>query len=94
MAEELWQRLGGQGTLTYEPWPSYDVALTVDDEVEIVVQVNGKIVERIAITAAMEQDAMQELAFGLAKVKELTDGNTVVKVVAVIGKLVNIVVKP
>lgn len=94
MAEELWERLGGQGTLTYEPWPEYDVALTVDDEVEIVVQVNGKIIERVAIPAAMEQDAMQELAFGLEKVKELTDGKTVVKVVVVKGKLVNIVVKP
>ncbi|MBC8079249.1 MAG: leucine--tRNA ligase [Gorillibacterium sp.] len=93
LAEELWEKLGGKGTITYAKWPTYDATLTVDEETEIVVQVNGKIIERISIPTTMEQDAMQELAFNLDKVKELTDGKTVVKVIAVKGKLVNIVVK-
>ena len=94
LAEELWEILGEKGTtITYAQWPSYDIALTVDEETEIVVQVNGKIIERISIPTSMEQDAMQELAFDLDKVKELTIGKTVVKVIAVKGKLVNIVVK-
>ncbi|MNJ03826.1 Leucine--tRNA ligase [compost metagenome] len=60
---------------------------------EIVVQVNGKIADRVKIAADLSQEAMQEAAFALPKVKELTDGKSVVKVVAVKGKLVNIVVK-
>lgn len=92
IAEELWERLGGQGSITYAPWPEYDVALTVDDEVEIVVQVNGKIVERILISADMEQSEMEQLAHANSKVIESIAGRTIRKVIAVKGKLVNIVV--
>ncbi|MEO3947844.1 leucine--tRNA ligase [Gorillibacterium sp. CAU 1737] len=93
IAEELWERLGHTESITYVLWPAYDEAMTVDDEVEIVVQVNGKIADRVKIAADLSQEAMQEAAFALPKVKELTEGKSVVKVVAVKGKLVNIVVK-
>ncbi|MEX1031129.1 MAG: leucine--tRNA ligase [Paenibacillaceae bacterium] len=92
IAEELWQRLGGKGSITYAPWPEYDVALTVDNEVEIVVQVNGKIVERILISADMEQAEMEQLAHANSKVIEAIAGRTIRKIIAVKGKLVNIVV--
>jgi leucyl-tRNA synthetase len=92
IAEELWEKLGGTESITYVPWPEYDEAWTVDDEVEIVVQVNGKIAERVKIPADLEEAAMQELALGLERVKELSAGKTVRKVIAVKGKLVNIVV--
>jgi leucyl-tRNA synthetase len=92
IAEELWQRLGGKGSITYAPWPEYDVALTVDNEVEIVVQVNGKIVERVLIPADMDQAEMEKLAHANSKVIEAIAGRTVRKVIAVKGKLVNIVV--
>ncbi|MDQ1912874.1 leucine--tRNA ligase [Paenibacillus sp. GD4] len=92
LAEELWSRLGHQGTITYAAWPAYDEAWTVDNEVEIVVQVNGKIVERLTIAADANEAAMQELAMGLDKVKEAMSGKAVRKVIAVKGKLVNIVV--
>lgn len=92
IAEELWEKLGGQGTITYEPWPVYDEALTVDSEVEIVVQVNGKIVERVMIASDLDEAGMQEVAFGLDKVKEATAGKTVRRVIPIKGKLVNIVV--
>ncbi|WP_019536066.1 leucine--tRNA ligase [Paenibacillus ginsengihumi] len=91
LAEELWEKLGHDGSITYVPWPSYDEAWTVDNEVEIVVQVNGKIAERAMIAADADEAAMQELALGLPKVKELTAGKTIRKVIAVKGKLVNIV---
>ncbi|WP_426447869.1 leucine--tRNA ligase [Paenibacillus sp. S-38] len=92
LAEELWEKLGGSGTITYASWPVYDEAWTVDNEVEIVVQVNGKIAERATIAADADEAAMQEFALGLDKVKEATAGKTVRKIIAVKGKLVNIVV--
>ncbi len=71
---------------------TYEEAWTVDNEVEIVVQVNGKIADRATIAADADEATMQELAFGLDKVKEATSGKTVRKVIVVKGKLVNIVV--
>jgi len=91
VAEELWEKLGGTESVTYVPWPQYDEAWTVDNEVEIVVQVNGKIADRVTIARETEEAAMQELALGLDKVKEATAGKTVRKVIVVKGKLVNIV---
>ncbi|GMX62391.1 leucine--tRNA ligase [Paenibacillus elgii] len=92
LAEELWEKLGHSGTVAYEAWPVYDEAWTVDNEVEIVIQVNGKIADRATIAADADEATMQELALGLDKVKEAMAGKTVRKVIAVKGKLVNIVV--
>ncbi|WCF09951.1 leucine--tRNA ligase [Paenibacillus thiaminolyticus] len=92
IAEELWQRLGHSGSITYVSWPSYDEALTVDAEVEIVIQVNGKIADRIRIAADADEAAMQEKAMSLPNVQDAIAGKTVRKVIAVKGRLVNIVV--
>ena len=92
LAEELWQRLGFTGSITYAPWPVYDEALTVDNEVEIVLQVNGKIVDRMMIAADMPQQDMEAAAKENDKVAEAISGRTIRKVIAVKGKLVNIVV--
>ncbi|TNJ67933.1 leucine--tRNA ligase [Paenibacillus hemerocallicola] len=92
IAEELWQKLGHGESITYAAWPTYDEALTVDDEVEIVVQVNGKIADRVKIANGIDEAAMQDIALGLDKVKDAMNGKTVRKVIAVKGKLVNIVV--
>jgi len=91
IAEELWQMLGHNETITYSDWPNYDEALTVDKQVEIVVQVNGKIVERVSIAADTEQDEMERIAKEISKVQELIEGKTIRKMVVVKGKLVNIV---
>ncbi|HIW31575.1 MAG TPA: leucine--tRNA ligase, partial [Candidatus Paenibacillus intestinavium] len=91
ISEELWELLGHSETITYQSWPTYDAAWTIDQEVEIVVQVNGKIVERLSIAADLDQAAMEVEAKALPKVAELIEGKTVRKVVAVKGKLVNIV---
>ncbi|WP_424766738.1 leucine--tRNA ligase [Paenibacillus sp. sgz302251] len=91
IAEELWEKLGRNDSLTYAAFPDFDKAWTVDQEVEIVVQVNGKIVDRVSIAADMDTTDMESLAKELEKVQELTAGKTIRKVIAVKGKLVNIV---
>jgi len=91
IAEELWEKLGHSGTITYEPWPTFDEAWTIDQEVEIVLQVNGKIVDRISIAADLNEADMEAKAKDNAKVAELIAGKTIRKVIAVKGKLVNIV---
>ncbi|RKN79037.1 leucine--tRNA ligase [Paenibacillus ginsengarvi] len=92
LAEELWEKLGHNESITYAAWPTYDEALTVDDEVEIVVQVNGKIADRVKIANDTDEAAMQQIALELDKVKDAMNGKSVRKVIAVKGKLVNIVV--
>jgi leucyl-tRNA synthetase len=92
LAEELWRALGREQTLAYEAWPEYDPALTKADEVEVPVQINGKLKVRLMVPAEMDEAALKEAALGDAKVRELLAGKTVRKVIVVPGKLVNIVV--
>ncbi|MGO4696268.1 leucine--tRNA ligase [Paenibacillus sp. 2TAB26] len=91
IAEELWEKLGRTDSLTYAAFPTFEEAWTVDQEVEIVVQVNGKIADRISIAADMDVAEMESIAKELEKVQELIAGKTIRKVIAVKGKLVNIV---
>ncbi|MEK4146925.1 leucine--tRNA ligase [Robertmurraya sp. FSL W8-0741] len=91
IAEELWEKLGHDGTITYEAWPAYDEAKLVDDEVEIVVQINGKVKAKLMVPADANREVLEEIAMRDVKVKEQIDGKTVRKVIAVPGKLVNIV---
>ncbi|PLR79471.1 leucine--tRNA ligase [Bacillus sp. V3-13] len=91
LAEELWQKLGHAETIAYESWPAYDEAKLVDDEVEIVIQVNGKVKAKLMVPSGANKQALEEIAMGDDKVKEQIDGKTVRKVIAVPGKLVNIV---
>ncbi|CAH1055854.1 leucine--tRNA ligase [Paenibacillus pseudetheri] len=92
IAEELWQLLSHEGSISYVAWPTYDEAWTVDAEVEIVIQVNGKIVQRALIPLDMGQEEMQAHALSLPNVSAAVEGKTVRKIIAVPGKLVNIVV--
>jgi leucyl-tRNA synthetase len=90
IAEELWERLGHNGSISYVSWPQYDEAYTVDSEVEVAVQVNGKIVARFqAANDATDQD-LQTTA--LEKAEAVIAGRAVRKVIVVKGRLVNIVV--
>ncbi|WP_449621386.1 leucine--tRNA ligase [Robertmurraya sp. Marseille-Q9965] len=91
IAEELWEKLGGTETISYEAWPAFDEAKLVDDEVEIVVQINGKVKAKLMVPADANREALEEIAMGDITVKEQIDGKTVRKVIAVPGKLVNIV---
>ncbi|MBR5157731.1 MAG: leucine--tRNA ligase [Clostridia bacterium] len=93
MTEEMWETAGFGGCLNETEWPKYDEAKTIDDEVEIVVQVNGKVKDRITVAASLSKDEMEKAVLENDKIKALIDGKAVVKVICVPGKLVNIVVK-
>ena len=93
MTEELWLTYGNGELLSLQPWPKYDEGKTVDDEIEIVVQINGKIKDKLMIPAGLDKDGTQEAAMNTEKIKGLIEGKNVVKVIAVPGILVNIVVK-
>lgn len=93
LGEELWQFLGHGQTLAYEPWPTYDAAALVEDEIEIPVQVLGKLRGRVRIPVAATPAEMEAAARANADVARFLDGKTVVKVVAVPKRLVNFVVR-
>ncbi|MBQ3971595.1 MAG: hypothetical protein II687_05250, partial [Selenomonadaceae bacterium] len=76
-----------------QKWPSYDEAATVQDEIEIVLQINGKVRDKLSVPADVDRAAMEKIAMEQPRVQELTAGKTVVKVICVPKKLVNIVVK-
>lgn len=92
LAEELWSALGHPDTLAYEPWPAYDKALTQAEEVEVPVQVNGKLRSKIRVAADAHEGTLKAAALADEKIKGLIQGKTIVKVIVVPGKLVNIVV--
>ena len=93
ITEELWEKYGNGGFLSVHEWPEYDDEKTVDDEVEIVVQINGKIKDKIMIAAGLDKEGTLNAAMNSDKIKSLIDGKTVIKTIAVPNKLVNIVVK-
>lgn len=91
VAEELWEKLGFSGTISYETWPAYDEAKLVDDEVEIVIQVNGKVKTKLKVPTDASKEALEGIAMDDDRVKEQIEGKTIRKVITVPGKLVNIV---
>jgi leucyl-tRNA synthetase len=91
LAEELWQRLGMEGVVSLAPWPSYDEAQLHDANVEVPVQIMGKLRHRLRVPAGLDAAALERAALADAKVQELLAGKTVRKIVVVPGKLVNIV---
>ena len=93
ITEELYQVMGYEGVLNEQKWVEYDEKLCVEDSVEIVVQINGKVKARFSATADCAKEELEKLALDLPEVKSFTDGKTIVKKIAVPNKLVNIVVK-
>ena len=93
ITEELWSRMEGKGSVHDARWPKFDRAAIVEDEVEIVLQINGKVRDKLKVPANIEPQEMEKLALAQPKVVELTAGKTIVKVICVPKKLVNIVVK-
>jgi leucyl-tRNA synthetase len=92
IAEELWQALGHNDTLAYEPWPKFDPALTRADEIEVPVQINGKLRARLQVPADIDQEALKQAALDDERVKTQLAGKKIVKVIVVPRKLVNIVI--
>ena len=93
LAEELWVMFGHEPSVSQQPWPSYDESKTVDDTIEVVVQVNGKLRSRLAMGRNASKEEMLEAAKRDEKAKAWLDGKTIVKEIVVPGKLVNIVVR-
>lgn len=93
IAEELWKLLGHEGTLSYEQWPTYDESKLVDDEVEVAVQVAGKVRAKIVVAKDASKEDIEKIALADEKVQEYMAGKNLVKVIVIPGKLVNIVVK-
>ncbi len=93
MAEELWSQFGESDTITYQPWPTYDPKALVEDEVEMIVQVNGKVRANIKMAKDTDRDEAQQLALANEHVKKFTDGKDIKKVIVVPNKIVNIVAK-
>ena len=91
LAEELWEKMGHSDSLAYEPYPEADPDFLVEDQVEIAIQVMGKIRARISAPAGLDAAALEEFALQEAEVKEALEGLTVRKVIAVPGSLVNFV---
>jgi leucyl-tRNA synthetase len=93
LAHELWEHMGETSNLLKATWPAYDAALAKEDEIELPVQVNGKLRSKVVVPAGTSDDKVRELALADDKVRVFTDGKQIVKVIIVPGKLVNIVVK-
>ena len=93
IAEELWERLGHDKTLAYEPWPTYDEALTVEEQVEIVIQINGRIRDRIMVPTDADKEAIEKAALASARIQAELADKKIQRIIAVPGRLCNIVVK-
>lgn len=92
IAEELWEILGNEGGISYVPWPTYDENELVEDEIEIVLQVNGKVRAKVTIEKDLSKEQLEALAMANEQVQANIDGKTIRKVITVPNKLVNIVV--
>ncbi|MDF2543792.1 MAG: leucine--tRNA ligase [Herbinix sp.] len=93
MTEELWQLLGEQGRVYQQKWPVYDEQKTIEDTIEIAVQINGKVKANLTIARDEKQEKVEEEALNLDVIKAATEGKTVAKVIYVPGRILNIVVK-
>jgi leucyl-tRNA synthetase len=93
IAAELWEELGGEGAVLRATWPRCDPGLAKEDELEIPVQVNGKLVSVVRVPAGSANDVVQAAALTDEKVQSRIAGKTVAKVIVVPGKTVNLVVK-
>ena len=91
LSSELWENLKLPGQITAQSWPNYDEKFLVEDEVEIVVQVNGKVRDRMTMAIHASEEEIKKAALALSKIQELTAGKEIRKVVVIPKKLVNIV---
>ncbi len=93
VTEEMWQVMGFEKTIAESKWPVYDEAKTVDAMIELVLQINGKIRDKIQMPQGLAKEELEKLALENDRIKALTEGKTIVKVIVVPNKLVNVVVK-
>jgi Leucyl-tRNA synthetase len=93
ITEEIWHECGFEGSVHAASWPVYEESALVVDEVEVAVQVNGKVRDKLTVSVSVSKEELEEAAKALPRVQEFTEGKTIVKVIVVPKKLINIVVK-
>lgn len=93
ITEELWHRRGHSDSVHYQPWPGFDEEMASQEEVTVVVQINGRLRDRIVVPAGMAEDEIKELALDSERIKQRIAGREISRIVIVPGKLVNIVVQ-
>jgi leucyl-tRNA synthetase len=94
VSEELWEKLGGAYSVHTQTWPTFDEELAKDDFVELVIQVNGKVRDRVTLPADAAEESAKEAARRTEKIAAALDGVQVVREIYVPGRLMNFVVKP
>lgn len=93
ITEELWEKLGHNNTISYEIWPTYDISKTKEEQIEIGIQVNGKLRGSILSNINETKDDLLEKAMKEDNVKKYVEGKTIIKTIVIPGKIVNIVIK-
>ena len=93
IAEELWEKLGHNSTLAYQPWPEYDEKYLIKEETEVVIQINGKLRYKLTLPAGLDRETTQKKAMEVERIQKMIEGKHIVKVIVVPDKLVNIVVR-
>src|SRR5699024_11332880 len=93
MMEELWNKFGHSESISYAAWPTFDESKLVSDTVEIIVQVNGKLRDKLEVATGTAKDELEKLATSDEKVQKFIEGKNIVKVIVIPNKIVNIVVK-
>ena len=94
VAEEMWQALGKPFSVHQQDWPEFDPALAQDDEVEMIVQINGKVRDKIIVPAELPEERARELSLASERIQEHLAGAEPLRIIYIPGKLVNIVIKP
>jgi leucyl-tRNA synthetase len=93
ITEELWARCGRPYSIHQQAWPTYDAALAADETIEIAVQVNGKVRDRVTVNADADEAAVREAALASANVRRYVEGHEIARAIYVPGRMLNLVVK-
>ncbi len=93
ICEELWEIIGNRESITLQAWPKYEAEALIQDEVEVVLQVNGKVRDRIKVPTNSPDEGLRQIALENSRIKELTKGKKIVKIIVVSDKLINVVAK-
>jgi len=91
IAEDLWYNLGNKKSIFFESWPKYDLKLVKEEEIELVIQINGKVKDKIKVAADISEEEARKLALASEKIKKVIEGKEIKKVIFVKGRLINIV---
>ncbi|MDD4803284.1 MAG: class I tRNA ligase family protein, partial [Syntrophomonas sp.] len=93
ICEEMWHICGHADSICMQSWPQWDEAALLQDEVEIAIQVSGKVRDRLTVPTGISRENLEKMALAQPKIQELINGKRIIKIIVVPGKLVNIVIQ-